>query len=68
MLSKKECLLVNITLTLTKCTLFLNFEKIQVLSLYWFAAQKQTITTRPQKWDPFHAKFKVEWIELIASF
>ena len=49
MLSKKECLLVNITLTLTKCTLFLNFEKIQVLSLYWFAAQKQTITTRPQK-------------------
>ena len=30
------------------------------ISLYWFAAQKQTSTLRPRKYDCFYVKFSAE--------
>ena len=40
------------------------FEKMQVVSLYWFAAQQQTSTSRRQKFDLFDLKFSTEFSEL----
>ena len=41
--------------------LFLIFEKTQVISLYWFAAHHQTITSRWQKLDSIYPKFSAEF-------
>ena len=40
---------------------FKIFEKMQAISLYWFAAQQQTSTLRRQKIGLFYAKFNAEF-------
>ena len=44
------------------------FEKTQVVSLYWFAAQHQTSTSRRQKFDLLDLKFSTEFNELSLKF
>ena len=36
--------------------------------LYWFAAQQQTSTSRPQKLDLFYPKFSAEFNKLSLKF
>ena len=61
-IAKKE----SETLTLSHQTLFFEISyKIQVLFLYWSAAQRQINTFKRQKLDPFYSKFKIELNELI---
>ena len=40
---------------------FKIFEKMQAISLYWFAVQQQTSTLRRQKIGLFYAKFNAEF-------
>ena len=40
---------------------FKNFEKMQVISLYWFAAQQKTSTLRRQKIGLFDVKLLFFW-------
>ena len=49
------------------CT-FKIFEKLQPISLYWFAAQQQTSTSRQQKFDLFYPTFNPEFNELSLTF
>ena len=37
---------------------------MQAISLYWFAAQQQTSTLKPQKFGFFYAKFSAEFNEI----
>ena len=46
---------------------FKNFEKIQAVSLYWFAPQ-QTSTVKTAKNGLFYVKFNVEFNELSLFF
>ena len=46
---------------------FKIFEKIQAISLYWFAAQ-QTSTLSRQKIGCFYVKFSAEFNELSLFF
>ena len=41
---------------------------MQAISLYWFAAQQQTSTSRRQKNDLFDPKFSAEFNELSLKF
>ena len=47
---------------------FKTFEKIPVISLYWFALQKQTSIFRRQIYGLFYSKFSEKIFELNASF
>ena len=47
---------------------FQNFEKIQAISLYWFAAQQQTSTLRRQEIVFFYVKFHAEFNGLSIFF
>ena len=40
---------------------------MQAISLYWFAAQQQTSTLRPQKFGLFYLKFSAKLNELNAT-
>ena len=48
-----EVTLVSLTL---RVRTFNIFEKAEAISLYWFAAQQQTSTSRPEKFDLSYAK------------
>ena len=47
---------------------FKIFEKMRVISLYWFAAQQQNSSLRRQKYSLFRSKFSVESNEYVPSF
>ena len=47
---------------------FKIFEKMQAISLYWFATQQQTSTFRQQKCGLFYLKFNAEFNELSLKF
>ena len=51
-------------LTLRARTFFKNFEKMQAISLHWFAAQQQNSTLRRQKIDLLSAKFRADFYKL----
>ena len=55
-------------LTLKARTVLQNFEKIQAILLYWFAAQQQTSTLRRQKIGLLYVKFHAEFNELSFFF
>ena len=57
-----------LSLTLRVRTVFKIFEKTQPISLYWFAAQQQTSTSRRQKFDLFYSKLVSEFNELSLKF
>ena len=46
---------------------FKIFEKMKVISLYWFAAQQQTRTIRRQKIGLFYLKFNAEFNEATLN-
>ena len=50
---------MQIKLTLRAHTVFFNFEKMQVISLYWFAANSST-TLRRRNFGWFYVKLSVE--------
>ena len=52
-----------VSLTLRVRTVFFEFFKKQPNSLYWFAAEQQTSTSRRQKFDLFYPKFTSEFNE-----
>ena len=41
---------------------------MQPTSLYWFAAQKQTSTSRQKKFELFYQKFSSQFNELSPKF
>ena len=47
---------------------FRIFEKMQVISLYWFAAQQQTITFRRQNTWHFCLQFRADFNERSPNF
>ena len=49
-------------------TVFDNFEKTQTISLYWFAAQRQTSTSRDQKLEFFYLRISSQFNELKSKF
>ena len=44
------------------------FEKMPVISLYWFAAQQQNSLLRRQKDSLFDSRFSVESYEYVPTF
>ena len=44
------------------------FEKMQAISLHWFAVQRQTNILRQQKFGLFYVKFSAESNELSLFF
>ena len=48
-------------------TCFKSFEKMKVISLYWFAAQQQTGTFRRQIFGLFYLEFTAEFNELTVN-
>ena len=68
-MSKKAFLEVTLVLlTLGARTVFKIFGKTQRISLYWFASQQQTSTSRRQKSDLFYRKLYPEFNELSLVF
>ena len=55
-------------LTLERALQFEISKKMLVISLYWFAAQQQTSTTRPEKSGSVYSKFSVKESELTPGF
>ena len=49
-------------------SVFKIFEKMPVISLYWFAAQQKNSSLRRQKYSFFPSKFSVESNEYAPSF
>ena len=60
-----SALLQKKPLDTTMC--FKIFEKVKVISLYWFAAQEQTSTFRQQKFSLFYVKFSAEYNKLTLN-
>ena len=46
---------------------FQIFEKVKVISLYWFAAQQETITFRRQKFGLFYLEFSTDFNEFAVN-
>ena len=54
-------------LTLRARTVFKIFEKNAGISLYWFAVQQQTNTSRGQKFGLCYLEFSAKFIVLVLS-
>ena len=64
-LEGKDDILISL---LVRALFFNNIEKMQAVSLYWFAAQQETRTLRRQKIRLFDAKTSADFNEFSLLF